>query len=1090
MGKTYIADSFKTTAGVDLLASIGGKTEKEINTFYIPNNYNFALIGTVTEKNIIISFAHDLLNTTVNFGSNKNITFNGGSLVNGTIQGANCQVVADKIKIFSSMNTTFTGTWLNDVYPEWWGDRSITSYDWQPALQKSLDFVKLSSGKVKLSAYLYTYYNQLTVSSGVSIEGVSRGETALGAAAVKGSVLWCLGSSLGSTTYDNTAIKIVGGMTTLSNFTIKGQRSLTKYGSGIQVCGVGNGSGSAALLEGLVFENLLIHGFQKGKGLHLVAGNSGAITYSNFNNIRLRDCAEHLTIESLSSNPIYGNLGSTGLAYTNPAGFINSNDFKGLYLSGYCESGIKIITQYNTDLINSQLVYTPANNLTFSGVVIEPPSSSNSHIRLEGGGSCVRMHDIRIEALNQNSTFQNVPVVYLGEGVNGVYINGDQCSVPIVDLGYNNRIEGHSAKNANASPDTTNLYKNSAFKSLDKTGTNIYLPEWTVDELSSDVADTYYWRPLQSSSTVTINESSNFVDTEYKTLSISVPPNKQIRIYQDIDRTLHKIPSGKVNCFAKASNIKDVIWTYQDSVTPIVSGGTTFGRNSFEQIGGFFHITDTAVSSYYRISIFCQNYGSTNIDFEITMPSFVVGDVTPALPAKVLTDNGGTIYGVLAYNTVKNIKPISNSNHRVAEAPSDVVLPKDGNFFEINETGFYFQKINANSNRFPRGAVITLLFNFSNIDIIDSNYIDILKPFISKIGSTITLQTVEGNGLWKEISRSEPQSEGLFSGEISPMVSAGYITIDNSYNLFELTNSSATPLNISRINNITQRFTAGKSITIRFVSTGSNVVSIINSGYIILKKTGNWTPNDGDWIKLETRGDGSWYEIERKPLLLPEMYIGYSLIETSASIATSFLTLPITGENYFKLNNSSAGGLSIARINQATQRFSPGTEIILSFGTLTNGLSIVNSAYITLLYPGNFTAITGDWIKLITTGDGTWMEVQRKPSAQYPLDLSVTLSASNLATNFLTLPITGENYFKLSAATLGGSISRVNNGGTARFGGGKIIMLEFINVTNTITLVNSGYLTLAGGVNYTPAVNAVIILFTRGDGTWREMSRF
>jgi hypothetical protein len=186
-------------------------------------------------------------------------------------------------------------------------------------------------------------------------------------------------------------------MITFIDFTLKGERSSTKYGDGIVLYGVGDGSSSQALIENCYLGNILIHGFQKGKGLHLVAGNSGCVTYSDFVNIRIRDCAKHLSIEALSSNSIYGNLGSTGLAYSNINCFINSNIFTGLYLSGYCETGIHVYTEYDALLTNGQQVFRPANNLVFNGVVIEPPYSSNSHIKIEGGGSSVRMLKLQLK---------------------------------------------------------------------------------------------------------------------------------------------------------------------------------------------------------------------------------------------------------------------------------------------------------------------------------------------------------------------------------------------------------------------------------------------------------------------------------------------------------------------------------------------------------------------------------------------------------------------------------------------------------------------------------------------------------------------
>lgn len=1088
-GSIKLSGDLAGTADVPTVPELINKINKKQATFYIPSNYNFTLLNTITEKNIVVSYTHDLGGITATFGNNKNIFFEGGLITNGTINGVSCQIIAGKNKIFAT-DIIFTGSWLNDIYPEWFGDRSISAYDWQPALQKSIDFAKLTLGKVLLSAYTYTYYNQLTVDAGITIEGVSRGETALGAGATKGSVLWCLGNSLGSLTYNNTAIKVIGRMVNFRNFTIKGQRSLPRYGTGIEIYGVGDGVSSQALIENCSFDNILIHGFMKGDGLRLIAGNSGAVTYCNFNNIRTRDCANHLYIKALSKNPIYNNLGSTGLPYTSIDCFINSNNFSGLYMSGYCESGLYVYTEYDEDLTHSQKVFRPANNLTFNGVVIEPPSSINSHIRIEGGGAKVKMHDIRVEALNQNTVNQNVPSIYLDAETYGSTIDLDQASVTIKDLGWGNFISSTNSKNANVSPNSENFYKNSSLVGLDKTSADVFLPEWKLEEQSVDINNTFFWQNLQSSSIVTINESLEVIEEGYKVITVVVPPQRMFRMTQNIDRVLNYIPNGRVHCKAKSANIEDVIWTYQDSVTPVLSGGTTFGGNIWEDVGGYFPITPiTIASGFYRIALFCQNYTASDITFSFTMPSFVTGKENPHKPAIPVTDIGGTIYGVLGYNTVKNIKPQTNANHR-GSVSSDVILPKEGNYFEINENGFSIQKINFTVNRFRRGDVITLHFNYADIPIAYGGaFIQLMRPFVSEVGSTLTLQTVDGTGLWKEISRTEKKSEGYLTGEIAPLVITNFLTLDRHYNIFNLTNTTNTAVTVQRINN-TIRFDEGKQITINFNSTNSNV-QIQNNAYIILSLPQTYFPKDGDWIKFETIGDGTWYEIARKSIPLKPAYNGALVVESSTSTVTNFLTLPLTGERYITLNNTSGSGVIISRINNASGlRFESGTELFINFTTLTNTIVFNNSTYITLKYAGTYSPSAGDWIRMITNGDGTWLELERSISNLYPLDLSITLSATYLAGGFLTLPLKGENYFSLSAATTGGLITRINNTAGLRFGAGKIIMLEFTNITNAVTLVNSGYLILSGGVNYSPALNGGIVLYTRGDGTWRELSRF
>lgn len=1173
------------------------------NAYYLPSGYDFNLLSSRTEDTIVVSKYHNLNGATVSFGSNKKIYFQGGTMSNGTLSGTNCQIIADKVHIFPDSTISFSGSWKNDIYPEWWAN-STTASDWQVPLQKALDTARLSSGKIILSAYRYQYYNQLTVYEGTTILGVSRGDTVFGAGPIKGSVLHCLGNSNGSTVYGNIALKIVGRMVTLRDFTIKGERSVNKYGDGIVIYGIGDGSSSQSLIEGLFFENIVIHGFERGKGLNLLAGNAGAVTYSDFFNIRIRDCADHLKIECLSSDPIFGHTGSTGLTYSSSTGFINSNNFNGLYLSGYCETGIHVYTEPDKDLVHSQQVYRPANNLIFNAVIIEPPYSINSHIRIEGGGSSVRMRDIRIEASQQDSHYPAVPVVYLGEGTNSNLIDCDQMSVPIVDLGWNNRISGHNMKNALPNPDSDNLYKNSAFVGLDKTGSTVFLPEWQIEEQYIGT-NSYAWRDLSMTSSISINYISDEIEYGYKTLQVSVPPDYQFRLYQDIDRTLHRLPNAKVNVMVNTINSKDVIWTYQDSVTPILSGGPCYGGNVWEPLGAFFNITSATLSTYYRIPIFCQNYTADTMTFSVTMPSFVTGEKTPLLPAKPMTENGGTFYGPVANNVVRNILPISNPAHS-GSSTADIILPLEGNYFIINEAGVTVQKINATVNRFGRGTVITLYFNYADQTVIDSAYINLTKPYISSVGSTLTLQTFEGNGLWSEIGRTEKKESGYISLTASSVMSGNFMVLNQEYNQFGLIGFTQST-NIQRIN-YTSRFPEGRQIHLSF-TTPNSLVQISNSGYITLGMTGPYIPVDNDWIKLETIGNGTWYEVARKPKNVYPAYNGYATLDTVNTVSTNYLSLPLTGEDYFKITNGATTSTTITRINYDSNiRFTAGSEVILTFGTssvntLTPNITLSNSAYLTFRYGTAFTPVAGDWIKLLTIGDGLWLETDRKKSdykyltigytqsdvttavstnfltlpttgenyfsvnntgtqsstitrinsvdkfnagkeitlyfetltsgisishstyislaysvayapnagdwvkfvtkgdgtwvetgrkvnALTPPDLSLTLSATYLASTFLTLPLTGENYFKLSAATLGGSIARINNTAGTRFPGGKIIMLEFTSVAQPVTLVHSGYIALSGSASYVPSVNGGVVLFTRGDGTWRELSRF
>jgi hypothetical protein len=351
------------------------------------------------------------------------------------------------------------------------------------------------------------------------------------------------------------------------------------------------------------------------------------------------------------------------------------------------------------------------------------------------------------------------------------------------------------------------------------------------------------------------------------------------------------------------------------------------------------------------------------------------------------------------------------------------------------------------------------------------------------------LYSRDGNGVWEEFSRSLLlKGRGVQAVDAAPVAATGILQLsDLGENTFQISNSGPS-FNITRINDAVDRMEAGTVIQLEFSGLTSNL-TLINSGYLMLAKTGNYQPKEGDWITLHTTGNGTWKEVGRKPLPAPAAYRGHAAVEASTAVTGGNLVLPVTGENSFRLHNTSGSSITISRINDAI-RFEGGSMLILQFGTLTSGLTLSNTAYLVLAKTGNYTVATGDWILLSTEGDGVWRELARKPvPVPYAsVGLSTLLYATAVTSTYLTVPATGENFFRLDASAAGGTIARINNT-TSRLSAGTIITLEFTNVTVPVTIAHSGFINLVGAANYIPAQGALLTLITPGDGTWKELYR-
>lgn len=940
--------------------------------------YNIADLANVSAgTTIIVESAYDLGGTTLALPANCVLKFNeAGAITNGTLTLDSTYIDASEGNIGILNGITIGGTYRNSaIHPEWFGS-TAANYYWQTAIQAALDTAFLQGAKVKLSEREYQTQSKIVVRKGVTLEGVSSGERALGSGPTKGTRIRCVASN-------QLVIEVAGAFARLRDIFILGDSRFSGTTDGVLLNAVGDGVSVDSILENVELRNIVIHSCNV--GLNLKAGNNGAVVYSSFINCRTRDCNTHVLIEGLSAKPSYGNLDPNGNPYTLDNAFVNSNYWQGYYASGWAQCGVKIVTQIKTNQVNQRDVYIPCNNLVWNGAVIEPSYTQYGHLVLQGGGGVVRMHDIRIEASTQASNYDTVPVVFLDERTEGCYISLDAADVPIVDKGTLNTIYQKNRKNANPSPNSDNLYINSAMTGLTllSDNTTYTLPGgWLIDEQFTGTG-AYSWRALTTTSPVTVQYSSTERMTGYKALEFTVPPQYQLRMFQPISREEYLLNAVTVNAYVQATNRNDVQWTYQDEKTSVLASGGSFGNAQFsggwEPIGGTFYVRDVNDVNFYRIRIFCQNLnpvGGDDITFKVTQPQFVKGQIPKVLPNRYVTERGGTFFGTVGRSIVTNILPVTDPS-TWTDGTNHLLLPHDGNYFEIAEA-FTIQRINSSTNRFPSGSEITLMFTTEGSSVVDGSFISLNSPFESIAGSTITLFSKAGDGTWEEISRSSSNPLGISTVEVNDVIdsSNNRVNLDTeSGNYFNLTNNVQANT-VQRLNWSPTRFKAGREIFLRFQNINFPL-TFTNSGFLNLNNT-DFSPSDNDWIKLISDGS-TWNEIARRPPNLTYATKGYNtyLIQDVVNPVNNRMALPTDGStNIFGLDASTTAG-TIQRINSSSPRFSAGTIILLEGTDVTQGITIVDGGYIGLLNGNNFTFAQGDVLALFTVGNGVWKEAWR-----------------------------------------------------------------------------------------------------------------
>jgi len=171
----------------------------------------------------------------------------------------------------------------------------------------------------------------------------------------------------------------------------------------------------------------------------------------------------------------------------------------------------------------------------------------------------------------------------------------------------------------------------------------------------------------------------------------------------------------------------------------VVSSGFHPGDADWHFIG-MTALVNTNVTMDARLSI--VNTTGADLVVYLSSPTMNFGNQIADGAAKPISSAGGIITGTLTTSMIE-FTPTTNF----------IVLPKEANVFVMNGTQSILRINHSGADKFPKGTIITLLFNDAGMGVASSVYINLKGGFTSVANASLTL-IANGNGTWRELSRN------------------------------------------------------------------------------------------------------------------------------------------------------------------------------------------------------------------------------------------------------------------------------------------------------------------------------------------------
>ncbi|MEM6801510.1 MAG: glycosyl hydrolase family 28-related protein [Bacteroidota bacterium] len=384
-------------------------------------------------------------------------------------------------------------------------------------------------------------------------------------------------------------------------------------------------------------------------------------------------------------------------------GFVNSNSFhKGIISGGGYDKALFI---------------EGGNDNDFWGQVIEPYVTNVAHIYVERGQFIAR--GLRLEGAQQPS---DRPLLYFAPGTNETIIDGTYAGGFILDKG-DNELNLSSSNSLNTRNPGTNIIKNSALLGI----VNQDIPTWEfshnnflMEVLPPEVVDAH------------------------RVLKLSIPPGEILYLGPtEFDAPRRKVlPRESFANFGAYIKTADANFAYTTFLakTGVITSLPHPAHDDWHFIG----LRGETPDNHIRPKFMLDNQTGTDTAVAyITCPTFNWGMTLPAAEAAPFPVTGGQVYGTLSTSLVEVYVPDNNI----------LVLPKEANTFIIKGNNGITRINHTGDDKFPRGTIITLLFENAYIGLPSNAYLKLKAPYSSKEKSSLTLVSM-GDGTWWEVNRN------------------------------------------------------------------------------------------------------------------------------------------------------------------------------------------------------------------------------------------------------------------------------------------------------------------------------------------------
>mmetsp|Transcript_23093 Transcript_23093/g.51522 ORF Transcript_23093/g.51522 Transcript_23093/m.51522 type:complete len:676 (-) Transcript_23093:102-2129(-) len=546
-------------------------------------------------------------------------------------------------------------------------------------------------GVVVLPAGTFRINEPLIIPAGVTLQGQGYGSSPL-------AIQFDAGGSVIAYCGSDHAVKFRGSSASLRDLAVYdiAGRDGTDCPAGTVAAGGILVDAVATTVESLTVSNVFLYFFLGGPAVSLVARDNAGIAFGNYQNVRVRHAKTGIYLKAEEGS------------------FVNSNSFfAGGMSGGGFDSGIWAEGP------------GPCNDNKFYGMFVEPPDTTHSHVYVTGPKTNIKLHDVRLEATRKDLSR---PIVIVDDSSYGNVMNGILGHTHVqANMNRNPGIDLMSQKSVGLDPAPVNLYWNSAFKGWVPASRT--LPGWSLVGSNANldvVAD-----PSQA-----LFPDHNILAVDY--LNYGGAFKLMADHFSPAKAEAHDMVTFGV--YARSSVAGSIVAAMRYESGSIISSASHSGGGDWEFIG---------MSALYSKSS-PYHYFSIMGDVELAAPTLTFGGAPASPGASLMSSSGARMSGTLVMGLSTYYPPDSNY----------WVLPKgEGNTFMIDcqgNPGIMLVRLNhRTADRFPRGAIITLVFKEAGTRVKDNAYISLKgdADFVSVPNSSLTLMA-NGDPTWIEISRN------------------------------------------------------------------------------------------------------------------------------------------------------------------------------------------------------------------------------------------------------------------------------------------------------------------------------------------------